>query len=380
MVNICIDGNYIFHKTFGIFAGYSNVDPGKKLSDKKDRSLFIRKIATDLCSSLRDLPKGGRLIFTSDSRSWRKKIEIEGGGYKSDRVKNENVDWTIFFDLLHEFGKHLEKMGFIYSKVEGAEGDDLLLYWTEYFNTIGENCFVISGDKDLYQLVKIKNNSWTCTWNTNSKRNILSCPKNWKESWLENKSEVSIFNTTDFIDSDKEKISNLLNKIELVEIEDKKFIFNKILIGDKGDCVPSVWEVKKGEKNQGFTQKKADIIMESFLESEWYSKEIIDIIEDPEFLNWISGFILRTSKDVDSTENRDKVVKNIIRNFNLMWLDHNMIPEYVSEEIEKEIERGTQLPKINITIDRIKILEGTEWISSDSIAPKEFDPFSFFNS
>jgi 5'-3' exonuclease len=172
MVNICIDGNYIFHKTFGVFGGYSNTDPGKILSNQKQKSLFIRKISTDLCSSLRDLPKGGRLIFTSDSRSWRKKIEIEGGGYKSDRVKDENVDWSSFFELLHEFGKHLEKMGFIYSKVEGAEGDDLLLYWSDYFNSIGENCFIISGDKDLYQLVKIKNGAWTCTWNSNSKKNI----------------------------------------------------------------------------------------------------------------------------------------------------------------------------------------------------------------
>ncbi len=31
MVNILIDVNYIIHKTFGIFAGYENVDPGKVL-------------------------------------------------------------------------------------------------------------------------------------------------------------------------------------------------------------------------------------------------------------------------------------------------------------------------------------------------------------
>jgi 5'-3' exonuclease len=378
MINVLIDGNYIFHKTFGVFAGYTSKDPGKTLSDIKDRSLFIRKIATDLCSSLRDLPTGGRLIFTSDSRSWRKKIEIEGGGYKSDRIKDENVDWSIFFELLNEFGKHLEKMGFIYSKVEGAEGDDLLLYWSEYFNSIGENCFIISGDKDLYQLVKIKNKSWTCTWNTNSKRNILSVPKGWKEYWLENKSEISVFNTLDFIDSDKEKMSNLLNKIELIEIEDKKFIFNKVLVGDKGDCVPSVWEMKKGEKIQNFTQKKSDIVMESFVSSKWYNEEIIDIIEDPDFLSWISGFILRISKDIDSEENREKVTKNLIRNFNLMWLDSNMIPEYVTDEMEKEISRGSQIPKRSVTIDRIKILEGTEWISVDQ-TPKQFDPFSLFN-
>jgi hypothetical protein len=109
-----------------------------------------------------------------------------------------------------------------------------------------------------------------------------------------------------------------LNKIELIEIEDKKFIFNKVLVGDKGDCVPSVWEMKKGEKIQNFTQKKSDIVMESFVSSKWYNEEIIDIIEDPDFLSWISGFILRISKDIDSEENRDKVTKNLIRNFNLI--------------------------------------------------------------
>jgi archaellum component FlaG (FlaF/FlaG flagellin family) len=59
MINILIDGNYIFHKTFGVFAGYgSNVDPGKVLKSKSDQSMFIRKIATDLCSSLKMLPVG----------------------------------------------------------------------------------------------------------------------------------------------------------------------------------------------------------------------------------------------------------------------------------------------------------------------------------
>ena len=74
-----------------------------------------------------------------------------------------------------------------------------------------------------------------------------------------------------------------------------------------------------------------------------------------------------------------KVIKNLIRNFNLMWLNSEMIPEYVTQEMEKEIIRGTEMPKRNITIDRIKILEGTEWISVDQ-TPKQFDPFSLFNS
>jgi hypothetical protein len=56
-----------------------------------------------------------------------------------------------------------------------------------------------------------------------------------------------------------------------------------------------------------------------------------------------------------------------------MWLDSNMIPEYVTQEMENEILRGIELPRRNVTIDRIKILEGSEWISVDQ-TPKEFDP------
>jgi hypothetical protein len=52
MINICVDGNYIFHKTFGVFAGYGNVDPGKVFSKKSDQTMFIRKVATDQVEDL----------------------------------------------------------------------------------------------------------------------------------------------------------------------------------------------------------------------------------------------------------------------------------------------------------------------------------------
>ena len=143
MINILVDGNYIFHKTFGVFGGFGTKDPSKVLETSGEQAMFIRKVATDLCAGLKLLPQGGRLIFTSDSRSWRKDVEIEDGGYKSNRIKDETVDWTIFFDLMTEFGHQLENQGFVFSKVKGAEGDDLLYYWSDYFNSVGENCIII---------------------------------------------------------------------------------------------------------------------------------------------------------------------------------------------------------------------------------------------
>jgi hypothetical protein len=377
MINILCDGNYIFHKTFGVFAGYGNQDPGKVLKNKSDQAIFIRKIATDLTSSLRMLPTGGRLVFTCDSRSWRKDVEIEDGGYKSGRVKDETVDWSIFFDLMQSFGKHLEKMGFIFSKVEGAEGDDLLLFWSRKFNNLGESTVIISGDKDLHQLVKMNGpDSWTCVWNNNSKKNFLYVPMGWKDNWLNesNHSEVSIFNMSSTISPEKERLKDFIKKVDLEEINSFPFIFNKILIGDKGDSVPSVWEYDSAGKTYRFTQAKADKIIELFEQSDFKSLGIKALSEDQDFLNWISPLVLKLSKGVDSTENRNKVKSNWIRNLKLMWLDPNVIPEKVSFDSELDIQRGIKLEKKSVTLDRIKILEGTDWVNS-SYQPKGFDPF-----
>ena len=379
MINILIDGNYIFHKTFGIFAGYGNVDPGKVLKNKSDQAMFIRKISTDLTASLKTLPVGGRLVFTSDSRSWRKDVEIEDGGYKSGRVKDENVDWTVFFELMQAFGSHLEKMGFIFSKIEGAEGDDLLLYWSQRFNEEGQSCIIISGDKDLHQLARMKGpDVWTAVWNSNSKKNILSVPRGWKENWLnEARTEVSIFNMGSTISPEKERLKDFIKKVDIEEIDSFPFIFNKILIGDKGDSVPSVWEYESSGKTMRFTPKSAEKIYNFFLESKWKDVPMKFLSEDEDFLNWISPLILKISKGVDSTENRKKVKSNFLRNLKLMWLEDSVIPENVSMACKLETERGIKLERRSITLDRIKILEGTEWLATGG-QPKGMDPFENF--
>lgn len=375
MINILCDGNYIFHKTFGIFSGYGNVDPAKVLGKKSDQAMFIRKVSTDLCAALKSLPSGGRLIFTADSRSWRREIEIEDGGYKSNRVKDENVDWSIFFQLLEEFGIQLEKMGFIFSKVQGAEGDDLLYAWSKKLNEIGEDCIIITGDKDLHQLSRLENNNWTIIWNNNNKKNVLSVPEKWESNWLLKEEEASIFNMGSAISPDKEKLKSLFSKCEINEVDRYQFILNKMFVGDKGDAVPSVWEMKAGGKTMGFTPKKSESLIQSIMSSEWSSMKIGQMLDNDEFVNWTSGFILRLMKDVDSGDNRKKVSSNIFRNYKLMWLDESVIPDNIMSGMMEEVGRGLSIERKNITLDRIKILEGTNWVSQ-TYNPSNFDPFA----
>jgi 5'-3' exonuclease len=380
MVNKVIDGNHLFHKTFGIFAGYGNMDPGTVLSTKKEQGIFIRKVSTDLCSALNSLPKGGRLVFCVDSRSWRRDVEIENGGYKSGRVKDEEVDWTIFYDLLHKFGEQLSKMGFIYSETEGAEADDLLMFWSEKFLEIGENTVIISGDGDLIQMSRINENSnWISVWNNKSKNSTLFVPQFWN-SWLEHDKPVSIFDVSDIIGSDKEDMRKFVKKVTVEEVDTKKYILNKMLIGDDGDSVPTVWDYLKNEKLVRFTKSKAESLLKIYEDSEWKDLSVMELFSNPDFLKWTASLVIKISKDVDKQENRDKAYKNLRRNIKLMWLNKAVIPSFVKEEALKSLEESIDKPQINVTVDRIKILDGTEWVTA-SDAPPGFDPFeNFLNS
>jgi 5'-3' exonuclease len=340
--------------------------------------MFIRKISTDLTSSLRSIPTGGRLVFTVDSRSWRKDVEIEGGGYKSNRVRDDEVDWSVFFNLLNSYGEHLEDMGFVFSKVNGAEGDDLLYFWADYLNTKGENCIIISGDKDLHQLARWNKNNWTIVWNANSKNNILSVPQGWEDKWLNKSSEASIFDMGSVMDPDKEKLKEFSKKVEVNEIIPRDFVFIKMLVGDKGDAVPGIWEVQSGSRTQRITPKKAESVLESLQTTEWATLPFSDLIENNDFLEWTAGYCLRLLKDIDNKENREKAASNLKRNYQLMWLDKTVIPTGVIEGTLEELKRGISLPKKSITLDRVKIIEGTSWVSSQG-APSQFDPFKDFN-
>jgi hypothetical protein len=57
-----------------------------------------------------------------------------------------------------------------------------------------------------------------------------------------------------------------------------------------------------------------------------------------------------------------------------MWLDKVVIPEWVIANVLAEIKRGMNLDRRPVTLDRIKILEGTEWVTVTSI-PKMYNPF-----
>jgi 5'-3' exonuclease len=373
-VNLIFDANYLFRKTLGVFAGYGAVDPAEVFSTLEDRAAFIRKVTMDFCSTLRYLPTTGRIIMCADSSSWRKLIEIENGGYKSGRKKDENVDWSIFYQLMHEFCQHLDDLGYTYTKVNSAEADDLIYFWSKYFAKHGEHSIIITGDRDLHQLIKNSSSGgWTCVLNNNSKNLAIYTPYGWKEEM--NRSEVSIFNMSDSISPEKSKLKELSNNIEVVEVDPKSIVLEKILSGDKGDSVPSVWLVDKKGKLHGMTPKKAEDLYTEIKQSKWSNLTTKEILNDPEVSIFISGFCLRSLGDVDSSENRHKLLENLERNKKLVWLDKAVIPKEIAIEILECITENVSREFKKIPVDRDSILKGTEWVT-EGYVPKNFNPFS----
>ena len=230
----------------------------------------------------------------------------------------------------------------------------------------------------MHQLARHNDRGWTIIWNNNSKNNILAVPPGWEDNWVNKTESVSIFDMTAAISPDKEKIKEFLKKVAVEEVRRRDFVFNKMLTGDKGDAVPGVWYVPTPNgKFNGVSPKKAEQILESLNQSEWKDSRFIDMLQDQNFLSWVSGFILRILKDVDNKENREKVTKNLLRNYTLMWLDRSVMPEFVITNCDGEVSRGIEIPRKSITIDRVKILEGTSWATTPSV-PKAFDPFANF--
>jgi hypothetical protein len=385
-----------------MFSNYGKTkDPFKR---ERDQIAYIQGLSSRLFYILNALPKGGSVVCCLDSRSWRKDFMEK---YKESREDGEgnkgimdNETKQIFYSLLAEFGEILKKAGIHSSKVIGAEGDDLLFKWAKYFNDKGQNCIIISGDRDLTQIVRGPEEPWNVVWDNKSNHNKLFSSPGWLDA-IEQPTENTIF---EFNPANKNDLPKLVRDsgASLQIMNTSHYLLHKILIGDDGDDVPSSWKVYKGEdKWVRVTDKKAEKIIEiittpmsdrSLSSAEWLDVFLRTI--DPKAVgmySWdstnlekrmdeISGVLLRVMGDVDDAELRKKVADNILRNARLVWLRDEMLPfninEMINENIKDSMEytAGADGSKWN----KISLLAGSRF-GKTKVAPLGFDPFSLLD-
>ncbi len=372
-LNVLVDISGIFYRTLFTVGNYGTDSTEKLLQTKKSQGVFVRKLATDLTSFLKNLDCNCRTIICVDSNSWRKSITIEDGDYKSNRKKDDSkVDWKAFHDLTEKFIEILGTKGYVISKIPGAEADDLLYLWSKKLNDLEENCIIITGDRDLLQVITHnENDSWTvCIDPVNNRKKISYVQETFNSSFKTIK-KASIFDSDNWIDS-TDILTRLFEIFEKNIVDVNKIMSKKILLGDGGDSVPSVitWKnEKKPDKFCNITESNFNKILEKCpnLESSHWKEVISD-----KFVNDIIS-VMEPLKKIKV--NSEKLQENLERNALLVVLSHDTIPLEIIQAFNQEYEI---IPEVLPLVNRDSILGGTEWWTSDKngIVPKSYDLFS----
>lgn len=375
-LNIVVDGNNHFHKSLYATGNYSK---GRMLGTQKDKDMYIRKIAMDLAYAIRFFGAPDRIIFTMDAYSWRKDVPIDqNDGYKANRVRdNSAVDWDAFNEVNLDFFNILADKGFICSNLTGCEGDDLMYFWQKKFYEDGEDVVIISGDGDISQLVKYNEKNFVCVFNTKlSERKIVGALGfgDWLDKKLAEPVNVfDVFMTSDFVPSSYDIIKRVINSTRLLEVEPTDVIFEKIICGDSGDNIPSIWTWETSQKNgkiinNKISWKKASQIREMIIEHE----NNIDVHNLSRYIDiFIKGIKKTCNKDADE----QIVKKRLERNTQLVILSHDTIPIIIQNQFEKHYinykEQGApKLTKMDMQslLENSKYWNGPKTIEADIFA------------
>ena len=361
-----IDGNYFLFRTLYVIPSRSK-KKGLLGTDEEVQS-FVKKLATDFAYQIR-LFEGliDRVVWTVDSRSWRKDFYPEAD-YKGNRKQDSNINWDNFSKATSDFISILSKQGVIISKIDGAEGDDLMYAWNTESLANDKSVIMFTGDRDLVQLVdKSKNN------NTHT---ILFSPAHKKlytyqgfSEWLdtEDVSETSddVFDVLKVSVSPENQAKKLLKdlvkkkKASIIEIDPEDFRFRKVLTGDAGDNVPPAYYYTSKNRRYGISEKKATAIIAEFKEKHGHLSHMY--LYNDEYVTDLANMTVRVMNAKHMS--REQIISNIKSNVNLMVLAAESIPEGILDEMFKSVESKLNLKGLQLkSISTMKsLLEGTEY-------------------
>ena len=367
---LLIDGNYfVFSRLFVL----PKPKTGQLLGDDKQKSQFMRKLSIDFASEMRKLKMFvDDVVLTVDSKSWRKDLYPESD-YKGTRKQSSNVNWTNVYSVYEEFQNILAAKGVTVHQIQGAEADDVIFGWSTALNNRGKSCIVWSGDRDLIQLVNYsKTNDAHTLWYYNTKKSLYAYEGFAKDMETSVATEMSnddlLFNMGGEHMTRDTYQTNILSwvkdlKIEITEVDCDRFIFNKILIGDKSDNIQSVvtWqkEMKNGKlRTYSITEKMANTIYEQFIKE--LDNFTIEYLFNTEHKNALADIIYRVVGHTNTTLIKAALSNNIA----LMLLHIKTIPDSIQEAIYSAIDKDWEgaLENVEQFMDMEKILEGTHWL------------------
>ena len=367
-----IDGNYFLFRTLYVLPRRGKSK--EMLGTQDDVNAFMKKLATDFAYQVR-LFEGliDKIVWTQDSRSWRKDFYPEAD-YKGNRKQDNSINWENFSKVTEDFISLISKSGVIISKVDGAEGDDLMYAWNTESLANDKSVIMFTGDRDLVQLVNksVSNNTHTILFSPAHKK--LYTYQGFTE-WMDSQEGQE---TTDIFDLMKVSISpenqakKLLQtlikkkKVNVIEVDPEEFRFRKVLTGDAGDNVPpAYWHVSKNRR-YGVSEKKATEIISEFKEKHGILSHMY--LYNDEYITDLANILIRVMKAKHMS--REQIITNLKSNVNLMVLAAESIPEGILDEMFRSVEskmnhNALELKKVSTMKS---LLENTSYGSDESIA------------
>lgn len=355
-INLLIDTNNIANSITHSMPRYADIldkkvkfDDEVMLATEQETELFAEALNLKVNNFLKEGPPITRVFFLQDSKSWRKKVLIEGETtYKENRAKRKGkkMNWDNFekgFELFKEMNPD-----FYFFRIYGLEADDLI-YLTksrlkEKFN--GNLNIIYSTDSDFVQLLDDR----TLIYNplSTNPRFIMNenlTVEDFKRidggnSFMKkmgkkksNPFDISDFNFKHNIGNDSDTIFSGIEENHHIDYANSKIsIFEKLIGGDKKDDVPSIfyYEDKKGKQHrieprfckkiiEAFEENNIDIDLKDFLK-----KDNVVLIKET---------LIDNITHVDKIDLK-KLARNVKRNRLLLYLSDETIPKKLIQKFD----------------------------------------------
>lgn len=265
---LCLDwSNILFRSLFinqlyGTKMTYDNIE---------DCQSFIYKFATDVCSIINIFKPNNVILLTDSQHAWRKDVLPGEDGYKSNRQKQEGVNWDNIFKCSDDLKQLFKNAGCHVAEYDHSEADDMAALCKEViFEKYHDyNLIIVSADADLRQLIDFDplTNQYCAVYNTivkgkTGKRFLYITQE--MQDWLDKEDQVDIFFSN--VDLTKQYIKDIVSQNAKIGIEienPNEVLLHKIFCGDDGDCVPSFYSWIHNGKSVRITPAKERKIRET---------------------------------------------------------------------------------------------------------------------
>lgn len=385
MTNLVFDLSNMFFRSLYIVGGYGSNNFTFDTQAEVDK--LMRKVATDISYIIRQT-NPSRVLFALDSKSWRKDIDIEeNAGYKANRERTEVINWDNVFNTMKEFGTILNSNGFIVTKINKAEADDIMALWRDEL-VFGQHQHVImvSSDEDVRQLAcayPFENNKFSfCTiYNPftagrNSSKKLF-IPKHFNE-WLDNVESGDIFNRA--IDVDKEDFIRIRDNEQIIleEINGDEIALRKIFCGDDGDNVPAIYSWIAVDKNgdTAINKKTGEPRVDRITPAKF--TKIIERINAKDHWDLDKNIknIYTHLTEISKNEPAFDMATRLDRQKKLVVLDRKIFPTEIVEEFDSIVDEQLKKPNVHPQDWNMNtLLEGTRYVN----AKKKGNEASIFN-